>query len=324
MPFKDYGLESACALKSGAAQSPPRALRAVEQIRRMRGGAQSHLMRCSDGNYYVVKFQNNPQHRRILVNEMLGTKLAALLGLPTTALAIIEVNKELIRLTPCLRMELQWTNIPCQPGLQFGSRYAGDPHHPTLLDFYSDAQLLSVQNLVDFVGMLVFDGWTCNTDGRQVILARQDIGSPYEARMIDQGFCFNSGEWNFPDSPRRSLHPRKVVYQQVRGIESFEPWLAKIESNIGMKVLLEIVETIPPEWYESDTESLHRLLEQLDARRCRVRELLFALRRASPQAFPNWVEQNRTEGEDSYASKNSTGAGALSRGDQLDACSHLD
>jgi hypothetical protein len=26
----------------------------------MRGGAQSHLMRCADNYYYVVKFQNNP------------------------------------------------------------------------------------------------------------------------------------------------------------------------------------------------------------------------------------------------------------------------
>src|ERR1051326_6995146 len=59
-------------------------IRALEQIRRMRGGAQSHLMRCSDGHYYVVKFQNNPQHPRVLVNEMLGTELALRLGLPTT------------------------------------------------------------------------------------------------------------------------------------------------------------------------------------------------------------------------------------------------
>ena len=49
----------------------------------MRGGAQSHLMRCADGHYYVVKFQTNPQHRRILVNELLGTRLASRLGLPT-------------------------------------------------------------------------------------------------------------------------------------------------------------------------------------------------------------------------------------------------
>jgi len=45
-------------------------LRALEQIRRMRGGAQSHLMRCSDNYYYVVKFQNNPRHRRILAGAL--------------------------------------------------------------------------------------------------------------------------------------------------------------------------------------------------------------------------------------------------------------
>ena len=32
-------------------------IQAVQHIRRMRGGAQSHLMRCADGNFYVVKFQ---------------------------------------------------------------------------------------------------------------------------------------------------------------------------------------------------------------------------------------------------------------------------
>jgi hypothetical protein len=62
-------------------------LRAIEQIHRMRGGAQSHLMRCVDErgeeHYYAVKFQNNPQHRRILVNELPGTRLATKLGLPT-------------------------------------------------------------------------------------------------------------------------------------------------------------------------------------------------------------------------------------------------
>jgi len=49
-------------------------LGALEQIRRMPGGAQPHLMRCSDEQYYVVKFQNNPQHRRVLANELLPTR----------------------------------------------------------------------------------------------------------------------------------------------------------------------------------------------------------------------------------------------------------
>jgi hypothetical protein len=55
--------------------------RAIKQIRRMRGGAQSHLMRCDVENYYVVKFQNNPQG----ANELLGTRLAARLGLAIPA-----------------------------------------------------------------------------------------------------------------------------------------------------------------------------------------------------------------------------------------------
>jgi len=109
-------------------------LRALEQIRRMRGGAQSHLMRCDDGNYYVVKFQNNPQHRRVLVNELLGTRLAGRLGLPTVPAEIVEVSEELIWLTPELAMELARSRIPCQPGLQFGSRYPVDPRRIALHD----------------------------------------------------------------------------------------------------------------------------------------------------------------------------------------------
>src|SRR5246500_6009187 len=98
-------------------------IKALEQIRRMRGGAQSHLMRCSDGQDYVVKFQNNPQHRRILVNELLGTKLAGRLGLPITPAEIVHVDEELIRLTPELCMELPSARIPGQPRLPFGPRY---------------------------------------------------------------------------------------------------------------------------------------------------------------------------------------------------------
>ena len=39
-------------------------------------------MRCSDDHFYVVKFRNNPQHMRVLANEMLATRLAERAGLP--------------------------------------------------------------------------------------------------------------------------------------------------------------------------------------------------------------------------------------------------
>src|ERR1700739_1448587 len=144
-------------------------VKALEQIRRMRGGAQSHLMRCSDGNYYVVKFQNNPQHRRILVNELLGTRLARRLGLPTAPVEVVEVGAELIRLTPELCIELPRAGTPGAGGLQVGSRYPGDPREMTLHDFLPDEKLREVENLHDFAGMLVFDKWACNTNGRQTV-----------------------------------------------------------------------------------------------------------------------------------------------------------
>ena len=46
------------------------AVLAVQQIRRMRGGAQGQLMLGADGHIYVVKFQNNPQHIRVFANVL--------------------------------------------------------------------------------------------------------------------------------------------------------------------------------------------------------------------------------------------------------------
>jgi hypothetical protein len=176
-------------------------------------------MRCSDGHYYVVKFQNNPQHRRILVNELLGTSLAARLGLPTVPVAIVDVSEELIRLTPELAMELPRARIPCQPGPQFGARYPGDPREVTLHDFLPDERLREVRNLHEFAGMLVFDKWTCNTNGRQTVFfnKQHQTAVRYEARMIDQGFCFNAGEWNFPDAPLRACTPAIASTWALRG-----------------------------------------------------------------------------------------------------------
>jgi hypothetical protein len=284
-------------------------LRALEQIRRMRGGAQSQLMRCSDGHYYVVKFQNNPQHRRVLVNEMLGTRLAARLGLPTTPGAIIEVPEELIRLTPELTMEMPRSRVPCLHGLQFGSRYPGDPRRLALHDFLPDEQLREVENLHDFAGMLVFDKWTCNTNGRQTVFfnemretsdrsaavpgpavsGNEELPAHYRTLMIDQGFCFNAGEWNFPDAPLRGLYARNRVYAGVTGMESFGPWLERIEKRMTEGVLDEISREIPPAWYEDDFDALLRLIEQILRRRARVPELLLSAKNSNRQPFPNWM-----------------------------------
>jgi hypothetical protein len=294
-------------------------LRAMEQIRRMRGGAQSHLMRCSDGRdhnlYCVVKFQNNPQHTRVLVNELLGNRIARRMGLPVPRVEIVTVDAELIRWTPALCIEMPRSSTPCCPGRQFGSGHPGDPRRMTLHDFLPDEQLREVKNVHDFAGMLVFDKWTCNTNGRQTLFYRESentgdhrgpVGSgttpspganpspgsfsgeePYKAVMIDQGFCFNAGEWNYPDAPLRGLYARNRVYEGVTGMESFGPWIQRVQ-NFTDRVLFKLAEEVPPEWYGDDYDALNRLLEQLFRRIKRVEELILEAKRSNRQPFPNW------------------------------------
>ena len=261
-------------------------------------------MRCDDDAYYIVKFQNNPQHLRILANEMLATRLAARLGVCVPQVEVIEVRPELIAYTTELVMQLGVGRIPCSAGKQFGSQFPGNPARMTVHDFLPDEQLCAVRNLTDFLGVFVFDKWTCNTNGRQAIFFREpddragpasrqvfeEISGrvPYLAMMIDHGFCFNAGEWDFPDAPLRGLYARHRVYQSVAGMDAFEPWIERLEKRITEAMLGEEAEQIPPEWYHDDWDALARLLERLYARRKRVRELILSARNSGRDPFPNW------------------------------------
>jgi len=102
-------------------------IQAVQHIRRMRGGAQRHLMRCTDGYHYVVKFQNNPQHTRILVNDWLGTRLAEMIGLPAPVANVVDAHPWLIEHSPELRIDLCGRKTMTTPGPSFGSRYVVSP-----------------------------------------------------------------------------------------------------------------------------------------------------------------------------------------------------
>src|ERR1700752_2069030 len=101
------------------------AVLAVQQIRRMRGGAQSHLMLGADGNAYVVKFQNNPQHMRVLANEFLASRIAKAAGLTAPEVDLVEVSDWLVKNTADLEIDLGKRRVKCKPGLQFGSRFVG-------------------------------------------------------------------------------------------------------------------------------------------------------------------------------------------------------
>jgi len=267
------------------------AILAVQQIRRMRGGAQSHLMLGADHNAWIVKFQNNPQHLRVLPNELLGTRLGELLGLTVPKCDVIEVTPWLIERTPELEIVEGERRTRCQPGLQFGSQLVGGLLPGHVADYLPEEQLMEVRNLEEFRGALVLDKWTCNANGRQALFHRKGRERRYSATFIDQGFCFGAGEWRFDDAPLRGVYARNEVYRSVTGWESFEPWLTCLEQLEGARIWA-IAEGVPPEWYEGNAELLEQLVEKLIARRTRVRERITEFRESSRHPFPNW---NRAE-----------------------------
>ena len=261
---------------------------AVQHLRILRGGSQSHLLRASDGASYVTKFQNNPQHIRILANEMMATRLGLALALPMSHVEVIEVSDWLIEHTPDLRIQLAGSEIPCQSGKQLGCRYAGAGGSGFTLDYLPRELLKKVHNIGDFAGVLVLDKWTCNADGRQAIFCLTTPSSGrYTATFIDQGYCFNAGEWTFPDSLLRGVYANSCVYEGVAGWESFEPALSRAE-EMGVEDIWHCAADIPEEWYEGDREGLERLVEALDRRRRCIRKLIEEFRRAGREPFPNW------------------------------------
>jgi hypothetical protein len=266
----------------------------------MRGGAQAHLLEADDGDYYIVKFQNNPQHRRILVNEFVAAEILTHLQISCPAHQIVRLTAEFLIANPEVHLQLGTRRTSVEPGWHFGSRYPGNPDVIAVYDFLPDALLNQVANSEQFLAVLAFDRWVANADGRQSVFFRAQLkdwlarpGIPprklgFVALMIDHGFAFNGPHWDFPESAISGLYPRRTVYNHVRSLNNFEPWIDRI-LNFPSDVFDRAERRLPPEWLEDDAGKLERIFDSLLSRRKRIPQLLEDCRRAPGNPFPQWV-----------------------------------
>src|SRR5918999_665782 len=228
-------------------------------IRKLRGGAQSHLIEAADGHFYVVKFRNNPQHRRVLVNEWIANTLLEYLQIAVPKHAIVRLSPEFIAESPELYLQIGGRKEPVTPGWHFGSRYPGNPARDAVYDFVPDALLGKVGNASDFAGMLAFDKWTGNADARQAIFIRarlREYAPSYAdhplrigfiALMIDHGYIFNGPNWDYIDAAAAGLYFRPSVYVNLRGLADLQPWLDRIIEFPDV-VIDDSLRQLPPEW----------------------------------------------------------------------------
>ena len=270
----------------------------------MRGGAQAHLLECDDGHHYVVKFCNNQQHRRILVNEWIASVLLNHLQISTPMVAIVNLSPEFLGANPDVYLRLGSRCVDVEPGSHFGSRYPDDPAKVTLYDFVPDVLLPKVVNRDEFLGVLAFDKWIGNADARQAVFFRPRFQqwSPFcperpsrygfLAHMIDQGYSFGGPQWFYYDSPLQGLYFRPAVYRNVRSWDDFQPWLDRIV-DFPAEVLNAAQKQVPPAWLDGDEPALEVLLTKLMSRRKRVPDLLADCRNGRVNPFPRWEEQGQ-------------------------------
>jgi hypothetical protein len=273
---------------------------ARRHIKKMRGGAQSHLIEGDDGCFYVVKFLNNPQHRRILVNELVCSIFLRYLQISCPDAALMEVTPEFLGSNPQVSLELGTQSIAVPAGRHFGSKFPGDPAELAVYDFLPDVLLQKVNNLSDFLGCLVFDKWVGNADARQSIFfrarlrewTRTESAHPlklgFVALMIDHGFAFNGPHWDFPDSPIQGVYSRKLVYGAVRSLDDFQPCLDRV-MHFPEEVVDQALKQTPPEWIAGEEDAFEHLLEKLLRRRKKLPDLIGDCRKAKLNPFPNWT-----------------------------------
>lgn len=261
---------------------------ALQSIRRMRGGSQSHLLLCEDSRLCVVKFRNNPQHQAILANELIVTRICEVLGLSVPKCFVVDVCAQLIDASPAMvTMHSDGRAEPFQPGLHFGSQFAGGLMPGQVLDYLPQTHLHHVTNIAEFAGMLAVDKWTANSDDRQVVFTRNARQRHYRAIFIDHGYSFNGGRWTLHDTPHQGLYGCAHVYHNVTSWDSFEPWLSLLE-GFDPQTLWRIMATVPHEWHKGDFSTLEQLTDALLARRSMVRSLIERSRLSHGNLFPRW------------------------------------
>jgi hypothetical protein len=276
---------------------------ATRFIRKMRGGAQAHLLECDDGHFYVVKFRNNPQHGRILVNEWLASSLLAYLKISTPIIAVVHLSADFLACYPDVHIQLHTKRLAIEPGPHFGSQFPGNPSEIMVYDFMPDVLFDRVANRSEFLGAYVLDKWTGNVDARQAIFSRPSIrmASPsaherhrgFSASMIDQGYAFGGPEWRFLDAPLQGLYHRPKVYREVSSCDDFQPWL-DLAVTLPIAVVDEVRKQIPGQWTVGEEAPLDALLVKLLSRCKRLPDLIADSVRAQTNSFPEWDKESIT------------------------------
>jgi hypothetical protein len=241
---------------------------------KLRGCSQPSLAFTDDG-WYVIKWQQNPQHRRILINEVAAAEILSLLGIATAPWAMLYVDQKNISGNPNARIQLRNGSISPEPGWHFGSKVPVNPATTAIYESLPSLQLRRVRNLHHLVAALAFDYWVDNKDSRQLIFYRGD-DRRFALQLIDNGsaFGFDGADWSLSDR------------SQVNGPQWMKDLCGKESSRLWFRYAIDAIQAItesdlhgalrsvPHEWMGTDRIRLDLVAKELLRRGRRLPEII--------------------------------------------------
>jgi hypothetical protein len=242
------------------------------------GSSGAQYMASDDGTQYVVKFKENGQGLRVLVNELVANAIALHLDLPCPKGVIAEISDELIKIA----------NIPpiqgraVSSGCHFATKRIMNPYSnpPTQL-------IGQASNRNTYPGIVLFDILTFNSNrnnaGNYIVV---NAGANIEFYIIDHGHCFGNPNWDVSLVQKigtwNSQNLMNEIAECITGNDPFRIYIQKIRS-ISDDFINKIIDEVPAEWQllQSEKEALRSFLI---GQRDRIEEIILG----SKGRFPYW------------------------------------
>ncbi|WP_343215082.1 HipA family kinase [Evansella tamaricis] len=224
-------------------------LNAISHIKKLgRGGSKTfpQLFECEDGQVYVVRPMLGSNNRP-LINELVSSKLADLIGLPIPAYQTIYVTKGIIKENKPLN------DIGMLPGIHFGCQYIKDAVPP------STKTICSCENANKLFDMFVFDQWINNCDRHKGNVLIVKNGEKQHFLCIDHERAFFDRNWKAADL-KKHVFTRKIEWKNSEKFyfhclknNNFSKPIDKV-SKITEQELVKTVQAVPKEWGTSEED----------------------------------------------------------------------
>jgi hypothetical protein len=211
----------------------------------------------------LVKFAQNPQGKRVLVNELIGFAIADLLEIEHPPCGAVRVDSITFPSEDghLLVQDLDGVEIPFLGGTHFYSQWLENSDQVLL----EDLQYANIANLSMLAGIVLLDlllnHWDREPRNLNLILHREKARN--RLKLIDLGLAFGSAAWFLEDLQNTDLPPLEqplpyatIPTAFVRCIDAtrdFNLYLGYLE-RVNQVAIEAILAQIPDPWLVTDLE----------------------------------------------------------------------